>query len=263
MNTSYRQHFFFVICAQLIFGLIAIADIVINGASIWLVATFLMWFLMYVMGEGIFLHRYFSHRAFETHEWIAKTFAVFAILGGFGGPIGYRATHTGLHHAFSDTDRDPHTPTKGWWYAMVGWHLTNHKLPLIICKHLLKDPFYVKLESNIIAFWWATFIIFALIDVRLALYGLGLAGIIGSLFTAWTNASGHSIGTQRFNNRDNSKNIAWWSWVCWQGSGALQNNHHAHPARYHDSWAWYEFDIGRWIIPLIATKINQNTRSQV
>lgn len=257
MTHHYRRHFLLVIVAELIFGTLALVDVYANGASNWLWVTFVMWFLTYVMGEGIFLHRYFSHRAFETHAWIAKTFAVLAAIGGFGGPIGYRATHTGLHHAFSDQDRDPHTPTKGWFYAMVGWHFVDHKLPIAICKSLLRDKFYVTLENNIIKLWWTAFIIFALIDIRLALYGMGLSGMIGYLFYSWTNAAGHSLGYRRFDTDDYSKNIPVWSWICWQGSGALQNNHHAHPARYHDSWAWYEFDIGKYIIPLIATKINE------
>lgn len=253
----YRRHFLLVICAQLVFGLLAITDIVINGASNWLWATFIMWFLMYVMGEGIFLHRHFSHRAFDTYSWLAKIFAVFGVMGGFGAPIGYRATHVGLHHAFSDQEKDPHSPTKGWFHATVGWHFVDQKLPIAICKSLLRDKFYVKLENNIIKVWWVAFIAFAVIDIRLALYGMGLAGMIGYFFTSWTNSAGHSIGYQRFNNKDHSTNIPLWSWVCWQGSGALQNNHHAYPARYHDSWAWYEFDIGKYIIPLIATKINE------
>jgi fatty-acid desaturase len=257
MNTSYKQHFLKVIVPQVVLGAVALGDILLNGTSAWLWATLTMWFLMYVMGEGIFLHRYFAHKAFETHTWVAKTFAVFAALGGFGGPIGYRATHTGLHHAFSDTEKDPHTPTKGWYYAMVGWHLVDHKLPLAICKSLLRDNFYVKLEGNIIKLWWVVFVSLCIVDIRLALYGLALPGLIGYLFTSWTNAAGHSVGTTRFTNKDNSKNMFWWSWICWQGSGALQNNHHAHPARFHDSWAWYEFDIGKYIIPIIATKINE------
>lgn len=258
MNTYYRRHFFLVICAQLLVGTIAIVDLAVNGVSTWLWATFVMWFLIYVVGEGIFLHRYFSHRAFETHEWVAKTFAVFGALGGFGGPIGYRAAHVGLHHAYADKTGDCHSPVVGgFWYAAVTWHLTNHKLPLMICKNLLRDNFYTKLENNVIKIWWAVFLIFAAIDIRLAVYGLGLAGMISFVFAAWTNAAGHTYGSQRFKNADNSRNQWLWSWVCWQGSGALQNNHHAHPARFHDSWAWYEFDIGKWIIPLIATQINQ------
>jgi fatty-acid desaturase len=256
MNVSYKSHFLKVILPQIVLGSVAAIDFALNGTTPWLTLTFVMWFLMYVMGEGIFLHRYFAHRSFETHSWLAKTFAVFAALGGFGGPIGYRATHVGLHHAFSDQDKDPHTPTKGWFYAMVGWHFVDHKLPLAICKSLLRDNFYVKLETNIIKLWWVSFIIMAIIDLRLALYGLALPGFIGYLFTSWTNAAGHSLGSKRFDNKDNSTNQTFWSWICWQGSGALQNNHHAHPGRFHDSWAWYEFDIGKYIIPLIATKIN-------
>jgi stearoyl-CoA desaturase (delta-9 desaturase) len=212
---------------------------------------------MYVIGEGIFLHRYYAHRAFETHKWLAKTFAIFGALGGFGGPIGYRAAHTGLHHAFSDTDRDCHSPVvKGFWYAALTWQLDNHKLTLAICKSLLRDKFYVILENNVIKLWWTVFVIFAIIDIRFAIYGLGLAGFIGLIFIGWTNAVGHTFGSQRFKNDDNSRNQWYWSWICWQGSGALQNNHHANPSRYHDSHAWYELDVGKWIIPLIATKIN-------
>jgi len=258
MNTYYRRHFFLVICAQIIFGVLALADLLINGMTMWLWATFVMWFMMYVMGEGIFLHRYFAHKSFETHSWIARTFAVFAALGGFGGPIGYRATHVGLHHAHADQPGDSHSPVvNGWWYAMVSWHLVNHKLPIMICKTLLRDKFYMTLENNIIKLWWTVFVLFAVIDIRLALYGMGLAGLMCYVFSSWTNAAGHSVGYRRFETSDNSRNIPVWSWICWQGSGALQNNHHAHPGRFHDSWAWHEFDIGRWIIPLIATQINQ------
>lgn len=256
--TYYRRHFFLVICTQIIMGTLAAIDMVLHGVNIWLLATFIMWLLMYVIGEGIFLHRHFAHKSFETHSWLAKTFAIFGSLGGFGGPIGYRAAHIGLHHAHSDKPGDCHSPVQnGFWYAAVTWHLHNHKLPMMICKSLLRDPFYVWLENHVISIWWTVFILFALIDVRFAVYGLGLAGLIGFVFAAITNAAAHTVGTRRFDTDDNSRNIAALSWITLQGSSVLQNNHHAHPGRFHDSWAWYEFDIGKWLIPLIATRINQ------
>jgi stearoyl-CoA desaturase (delta-9 desaturase) len=256
--TYYRKHFFLVICTQIAMGVLALIDTILHGVSTWLWATFVMWFLMYVVGEGIFLHRHFAHKSFETYSWLAKIFAVFGSLGGFGGPIGYRAAHVGVHHAHSDQPGDCHSPVQnGFWYAAVTWHLHNHKLPMMICKSLLRDKFYVWLENHVIMVWWSAFVLLAVIDPWLAVYGLGLAGMIGFIFAGWTNAVGHTFGSQRFKNKDNSRNQAFWSWICWQGSGALQNNHHAHPGRFHDSWAWYEFDIGKWIIPLIATRINQ------
>ena len=76
-------------------------------------------------------------------------------------------------------------------------------------------------------------------------------------FVAYVMGEGityHRYGTKRFDTDDEGRNITWLSWLTWVGSGALQNNHHAYPGRWHDSHAWYEFDIGKYIIPLIATE---------
>jgi fatty-acid desaturase len=253
---THKSHFYKIIIPQHLLGIAAIATLFFESNLTWLWATFVAWFLCYVMGEGIFLHRYFSHRAFETHPWIAKIFAVFALLGGFGSPISYRAVHIGMHHAHSDTDKDSHSPIHGFWHAWILWHLTSIKPPLVICKNLLRDKFYVWLETNIIKVWWGALIVLTLIDWRLPLFTLGLAGAIGMNMAGITNSLAHMVGTRRFDTDDNSRNIAWLSWLTWQGSSVLQNNHHAKPSRYHDSHAWYELDIGKWIIPLIATKVH-------
>jgi stearoyl-CoA desaturase (delta-9 desaturase) len=255
---THRSHFFQLQIPQLLLGFTAIGHLFYYHEWAWLTATFVFWFLAYVMGEGIFLHRHFSHKAFECKPVLGKIFSVFALLGGFGGPISYRATHIGMHHAFSDVPgKDSHSPRDGFLWACFGWYTKVHKLPIIICKSLLAQPYYVWLEKNTIRIWWTTLVVFALIDTRLALYTLGLGGLICFSFAAITNAFAHTYGTRRFDTDDNSRNIAFLSWITWQGSSVLQNNHHAHPGRFHDSWAWYELDVGKWIIPLIATKINR------
>lgn len=251
-------HFLKITIPQFIIGPFALYFLYSTGEYIWLVSTFSFWFLGYVIGEGIFLHRYFSHRTFETRPVIAKFFAFMALLAGFGGPIFYRAVHIGLHHAFADNPgKDPHTPKDGFWHAWIMWASKPiEKLPLIVCKNLLKDKFYVFLETHTIKIWWLSFILLAIIDWRLPIFTLGLSGFIGIQFGGVSNCLSHLYGTRRFNTPDNSKNLAFLSWITWQGSSAMHNNHHANPGRYHDSYLWYEFDIGKWIIPLIATKIN-------
>lgn len=256
--SPHRKHFLQVIVPQFILGIAALIHLVTQGASGYLLAAFVAWFLFYVMGEGVFYHRYFSHRTFECHHWIAKFFTICAMLGGFGGPMTYRGVHTGLHHANADKDRDPHSPVHGFWHAFLGWYSTDVRFPLAFSRKLLTDKFYVWAEPRVIKIWWAVAIVLALIDWQLLIYTLGLAGMIGTLFAGVTNSICHIYGTRRFEVDDNSRNIWWWSWIVWQGSGALHNNHHAQPWRYHDSHAWYEFDIGKWVIPLIATKIRQH-----
>lgn len=252
---THKTHFYKVIIPQHLMALGALYLLFAEQNFYWLLSTFVFWFLCYVIGEGIFFHRYFSHKAFETKEIIAKTFAVCGCLAGFGGPIGFRAVHTGIHHPHSDTDNDSHSPSQGFWHSWIFWHLTEKKLPIMICKNLLKDKFYVWLEQNLIKVWWSAVVLLLLIDWRLPLFTIGLAGAIGMSMSGITNSLGHFHGSRRFDTDDNSRNIWWLSWITWQG-GILQNNHHANPSKFHDSHAWYEFDIGKYIIPLIATKIN-------
>ena len=232
------RHLLFIIAPQLLFSIIALIYLPHN--YIWLVLTFVSWFLMYVMGEGIFLHRYFSHRSFETRPWIAKIFGTLATIGGYGSPIAFRAIHLGLHHKYTDN-------SVGFWYK------EDITPPLLICRRLMREKYYVWLDNNTFLLFWGVFLALFVIDIRLVLYGLCLPSFIGFMCLGISNSFTHLVGTRRFDTNDNSRNIAILSWLTWQG-GVLHNNHHALPNRYHDSHAWYEFDIGKYIIPLIATE---------
>jgi stearoyl-CoA desaturase (delta-9 desaturase) len=257
MLKDYLPYFVRVTLVQILLGIIAIGYLLNTGNTIWLWATFIAWFLGYVMGEGVFLHRYFSHKTFETYPWLAKTFALIALQYGFGGPITFRTVHI-LHHSTSDTEKDVHSPVNGIWQSCLMWRAHTIKdAPFVVSKHLMRDKFYVFLETHSVKIWWVTFFILAVIDWRLALFTQGLGGLMGIVMAAISNCFSHLYGTRRFETSDNSRNNWVLSWLLWQGAIALHNNHHAHPARYHDSHAWYEFDIGKYIIPLIATKINE------
>lgn len=256
MFKNINSHFLKITAVQFLLGPIAIFYMVFYDQYYWLWATFIFWFLGWVMGESVFYHRYFSHKAFETHPLLPKIFSIFALLIGFGSPITFRAIHVGLHHAFSDKEGDSHSPIHGFWHAWFLWNAKKIKIPLVISKTLLKDKFYVMLETYNIKIWYVSFLLLALIDWRLPLFTLGLSGFIAMQMVGIANCYSHKYGSVRFQTNDNSRNNWWLSWITWQGGSALQNNHHAYPSRYHDSWAWYEFDIGKYLIPLIATKIN-------
>jgi len=252
-----RDHFLRILLPQLLLGLGAVVHLWHYAQWYWLWATVIFVFLSYVMGEGIFLHRYFTHKAFECPGWMAKTFAFLGMMGGFGSPIGYRLVHL-THHAHSEQRQDPHSPRKGFWSAFLGWYFRPISVSLQACKSLLADPYYRSLHEHHAKLWWATLMIMVLIDWRLAVFTMGLGGVIGCyvFLNFVSNYLAHSFGDRRFDTRDDSRNIWWMSWILLQGGGSLQNNHHAMPGRYHDSHRWYEIDLGRWIIPLLATTIN-------
>ena len=106
---SIRNYTLQTIIVQYLIAIAALFLLAVEQNYMWLTVSFCSWFLFYVVGEGIFLHRYFSHQSFECKTWVARLGAVFAALGAFGSPISYRIVHI-THHAKSDTAEDPHSP---------------------------------------------------------------------------------------------------------------------------------------------------------
>jgi len=89
--------------------------------------------VMYVptaLGITVGYHRLFTHRAFQTKNWVRYLFAVLGSMAVEGSVIDWVADHR-KHHAFADDEGDPHSPhghgpglrgtLKGLWYAHMGW----------------------------------------------------------------------------------------------------------------------------------------------
>jgi stearoyl-CoA desaturase (delta-9 desaturase) len=64
-------------------------------------------------------HRLLSHRAFKTAPWLR--YAITFVCAQYSGaPLQWVGAHR-AHHTLSDTEGDPHTPNKGFWWAHAGW----------------------------------------------------------------------------------------------------------------------------------------------
>jgi stearoyl-CoA desaturase (delta-9 desaturase) len=69
------------------------------------------WFLS-LFFQTFFQHRYASHRMFTTNRFWERVFYLFAYLfegASFLNPRAYALMHR-AHHAYSDTEQDPHSP---------------------------------------------------------------------------------------------------------------------------------------------------------
>ena len=79
-------------------------------ASLWwlLIACILAKFIG-TFGHTIALHRYFSHRSFNTTETKEKILAWISLFVGVGSPIGFAYNHR-HHHREADTQLDWHSP---------------------------------------------------------------------------------------------------------------------------------------------------------
>jgi stearoyl-CoA desaturase (Delta-9 desaturase) len=81
------------------------------------------WFLS-LFCQTFFLHRYASHRMFSMNPFWEKCFYFFTFIcqgSSFLNPRAYAILHR-MHHAYSDTDKDPHSPH----FFRDVWKMTMH-----------------------------------------------------------------------------------------------------------------------------------------
>jgi len=69
------------------------------------------WYLS-LFFQTFFLHRYAAHKAFTMNKFTEKVFYVLTWIfqgSNYLSPFGYGVMHR-MHHAFADTENDPHSP---------------------------------------------------------------------------------------------------------------------------------------------------------
>ena len=95
------------------------------------VALLVAGYLLTGIGVTVGYHRLFTHRAFQTKQWLRWTFAILGSMAVEGPVLSWVADHR-KHHQFSDQEGDPHSPhvgvgdgfwaaTKNLFHAHVGW----------------------------------------------------------------------------------------------------------------------------------------------
>jgi stearoyl-CoA desaturase (delta-9 desaturase) len=212
------------------------------------------WFLS-LFAQTFYLHRYAAHGMFTMSKFWERFFFLFTYFvqgSSFLNPRAYAVMHR-MHHAYSDTEKDPHAPgffrdviqmmveTKRIYTAL----LTGTQLPerrftgnypewerfekfangwfhrvLWVAGY---TAFYVFFATS----WW----MYLLIPVH---------ALMGPIHGAIVNWCGHKYGYVNFALNDRSKNSLNLDLVL---MGELfQNNHHRYPVRPNFAVRWFEFD---------------------
>ena len=224
---------------------IAIYSVLQTETYYWFLLGLLSFLWVGIVGVNVALHRYYSHKSFETTPIRERIMLWSSVLTSLGSPAHWCSVHR-LHHVTSDTDSDPHNPAiQGNFKTWFGiWR------PIVIPKRFitpfLKTPEMKFVHTN---YFYISFLILAvllLIDVRLAgmLYALPAIGCfhgaqsIGVLPHLW--------GYRRYNTSDKSHNN-WLASILALGEG-WHNNHHANPGRWWQGETWWEIDPPAFMI---------------
>ena len=215
-----------------------------------LTAALILWWIGGSWGIGMGYHRLLTHRGFKAPKWLEYFMSICGTLAMQSGPLTWVTTHR-IHHAFTETDKDPHSPIRGAYWAHIGWIFRgtaqNHSEATMqrYSPDLTKDRFHVLLNKY---YYVPTFIIagvlFAVGGLPMVLWGIFLKTVLAWHFTWLVNSATHLWGTRRFETRDDSRNNALIAAVTF-GEG-WHNNHHAYPRSAKHGLAWYEVDAN-WI----------------
>lgn len=215
-----------------------------------LLALGITWWIAGSFGIGLGYHRLLTHRGFKTPKWLEYLLTVFGTLAIQGGPLSWVTTHR-IHHAFTEMDKDPHSPKGGVFWSHMGWIFKGGAQEHSPATHeryspdINKNKFYLFLNN----FYWLTnipagIILFAVGGWSMVLWGVFLRTVWGWHSTWLVNSATHIWGTRRFDTRDTSTNNALIAALTF-GEG-WHNNHHAYPRSARHGLKWYEIDAN-WI----------------
>ncbi|MGE0764627.1 MAG: acyl-CoA desaturase [Bdellovibrionales bacterium] len=204
-------------------------------------------------------HRYFSHRSFKTSRVFQFLLALGAAISGMRGPLWW-ASHHRLHHRYSDTPQDPHSPLhRGFWYSHMGWLFEGHTVDtdLDSVKDFSSYPELVWLNRyhNEVMILWATLIILlGQFTTAFGQVGLGLSAFVWlfciplalNLQAAFViNSLTHGTKPnlffhRRFETKDSTTN-SWLLSIPTMGC-SWHNNHHRFMKAARAGFVWWQVD---------------------
>jgi stearoyl-CoA desaturase (Delta-9 desaturase) len=200
-------------------------------------------YLVRIFAIGAGYHRYFAHRAFRTSRVFQFVLAFLAQTSAQRGILWWAANHR-LHHKYSDTEFDVHSPVqRGFLYSHVGWIFVprNNNTDFAMVRDLTRYRELLWLDRH-------PYLPAALLALATWLIG-GLPGLVvgfcWSTVVLWhatftINSLAHLLGRRRYVTGDESRNN-WLLALLTMGEG-WHNNHHAYQVSVRQGFRWWEFD---------------------
>ncbi|RMG09162.1 MAG: acyl-CoA desaturase, partial [Planctomycetota bacterium] len=206
---------------------------------------------MFVVTAGY--HRYFSHRTFKTSRAFQFLLALGAMTTLQKGVLWWAAHHR-HHHRFSDQPEDLHSPRRGFWWAHVGWILSDRYTETRYdkIKDFAKYPELRFFNSELV-------MVLTFAALCAAFYfGLGFQALVYGCFVStvflWhgtftINSLTHLVGKRVYATSDDSRNSLILALIT-LGEG-WHNNHHYYQTAACQGFRWYEIDITYAILRLL------------
>ncbi len=230
----------------------------LHGLQWGLVAFFFIYAVATNLAVTAGYHRFFAHRSYKTSPAV-KLFYLILGAGAVQGPVLRWASEHRRHHRVVDSNDDPYSIKKGFFYAHIGWLFLKQE-------EQYENNFETDLASDKLVRWQydnyvllATLMSFGL-PTLVGWYfgnpwgGLIVGGILRVVFTQHCtfliNSLCHMMGTQPYNDKNSAKdNFVLAVLTCGEG---YHNFHHRFSSDYRNGIRWYHWDPTKWWIRCLA-----------
>ncbi|MEX2380889.1 MAG: fatty acid desaturase [Opitutales bacterium] len=240
---------FFVAYHALVVGLLPFFVLNFSWAA---VGFFLVTFIIGGLSITAGYHRLFAHRSYTAHpiyEWGVLIGSTFAFQWS---ALSWAYDHR-LHHKYVDTDQDPYSIKKGFWYAHILWMLwyrqdfDERRVPDLVRnpRVMFQHRYYLPLAviTNVAVFGIACLFMHPVA----ALFGAVVARMFALHHCTWfINSLAHTIGSKTYAKELSAVDNAVLAFLTF-GEG-YHNYHHAFEADYRNGIRWYHFDPTKWLV---------------
>ena len=222
-----------------------------------LIITTIVIFILSGIGISSGYHRLYAHRAYTLNKIVEPFLLFFGTLAIQSSVLKWSHDHR-IHHRFVDTEKDPYSIKKGFWYAHMLWLLKKHnKLNPAVVQDLLKNKLVMFQHKYYLSLMIATNLGVILLggwifnDYVGAFVLLFLTRIFVSHHTTWfVNSLAHSFGAQPY-SREHSAVNNWLLAFVTLGEG-YHNYHHTFTSDYRNGVRWYQYDPPKVFIWLLS-----------
>lgn len=249
---------------------VAVALTFAQPVAAWQLWLLLAMFALTALGiEGGF-HRFFSHRAFRAGPVMTVIIGIAGSMAAQGPVLFWVAIHR-KHHAYTDSEGDPHTPVlhgaslalrlRGWWHAHAGWLFTVDSTDWMkYAPDLVQDPLVFRLNQYY--FMWILLGLAIPAGIGWLITGTGYGAFQGLLWggfvrvflldqVTWgVNSLCHLFGKRPYPIKGNAGNLAWLALPSL--GGAWHHNHHACPGSARNDHRSWQLDLTGLAIEALA-----------
>ncbi len=235
------------------------------GAPIYIAYNGLAWdevalFVFFCIATGMAItvgyHRLFAHVTYKAHPLVRFLLIFFGSAAFEQSALAWSSQHRD-HHRFVDTENDPYSIKKGFFWAHMGWLVAGkYQFHYTNVDDLVRSPLIMH-QAKYYVPWAVTAGVITPVVIG-SFFGHALSAFLLSVcfrvtlvyHSTWCiNSVCHMFGNRTY-DKDATARDHWLVAILTFGEG-YHNFHHRFPSDYRNGVRWYHWDPSKWMIAVM------------